>query len=541
MQHAEFDIAINNVLIPDFHSLKFIPKNIGIKDGLIKALSNRKLKGEKTVDGKNGYLSPGLIDCHCHIESSFLIPSVFGDLVAKRGTLHVVADSHEIANIRGIEGVKFFINEAKNSRCNIRFAVPSCVPATDFATSGGRIDAKDAEELLKLDEVVSLGELMNTVAVINNDEKFVRMIDAAKKSGKRINGHAPHLTVQDLERYVKAGVEDDHESETYKELKQKIELGMKVFIREGSAEHTDSNAYRIIEEYPDEVMFCSDDKSVSDIISYGHLDYNLKKAVRLGIDPIVALKAATYNGLTYYKMNEFAEVKEGNAAYLVLFDKNFDVKAVFTETPVKKSKTKFNIPKIFLENINIKSIEKVPSIPGKIRNLCIGVNDGTLITDKIVLKDAPGEFDIENDILKLAVFQRYGGKNSAAARIKGFGLKRGAIASSVAHDCHNIMAVGVSDEMIKKAVNKVISGNGGLAAVDVSNEIFMPLPVAGIATDMPAEQVSEKLKLLKNQAKKMGSDLSDPFATLSFMALEVIGHIKLTDRGLFDVDRFAYI
>jgi len=157
MQHAEFDIAINNVLIPDFHSLKFIPKNIGIKDGLIKALSNRKLKGEKTVDGKNGYLSPGLIDCHCHIESSFLIPSVFGDLVAKRGTLHVVADSHEIANIRGIEGVKFFINEAKNSRCNIRFAVPSCVPATDFATSGGRIDAKDAEELLKLDEVVSLG------------------------------------------------------------------------------------------------------------------------------------------------------------------------------------------------------------------------------------------------------------------------------------------------------------------------------------------------------------------------------------------------
>ncbi len=537
----KLDIAVNNVLVPDFHSLKFVHKNIGIKDGLIRCLSDRPLKGKRVIDGENGYLTPGLIDCHCHIESSCLVPSLFGELVSKQGTLHVVADAHEIANVKGPEGLKFFIDEGGNSRCNIRFAVPSCVPATDFATNGGRIDAGDVEQFLKLDEVVSLGELMNTAAVINNDERFVRMIDAAKKAGKRINGHAPLLTDTELKKYIKAGVEDDHESETYEELKQKIRLGMKVFIREGSAEHTDDDAYRIIEEHPDDVMFCSDDKSASDIIRYGHINYNLKKAVELGIRPILALKAATYNGLVYYNMQKFAEVKEGSAGYLVLFDKQFNVKSVFLENSDERSKVHFTVPETFLSSINIDCIKDIPSIPKHLKQFCIGVNNGSLITDKIMLKGDRGEFDLAGDLLKLVIFERYGNGNRAAARIKGFGLKRGAIASSFAHDCHNIIAVGTSDEMIKKAVNKIIEEKGGLAAVDKDKILFMPLKIAGIVTDMAPEKVSRSLKALKDMAKSLGSGLSDPFAALSFMALEVIGHVKLTDKGLFDVDKFSYI
>ncbi len=538
---AKLDIAINNVLVPDFHSLRFFHKNVGIKDGFIKCLSNRSLKGKKTIDGENGYLAPGLIDCHCHIESSCLIPSLYGKLVSKQGTLHVVADAHEIANVKGPEGLKFFIDESGNSRCNIRFAVPSCVPATDFATNGGRIDADDVEQFLKLDEVVSLGELMNTAAVINNNERFSRMIDAAKKAGKRINGHAPLLTDMELKKYIKAGVEDDHESETYEELKQKIEHGMKVFIREGSAEHTDDDAYRIIEEYPDDVMFCSDDKSTSDIIRYGHINYNLKKAVNFGIRPILALKAAAYNGLIYYNMQKFAEVKEGSAGYLVLFDKDFNVRSIFLENYDERPKRHSAVPETFLNSIDINFVKDIPSIPKRSKQLCIGVNDGSLITDKIMLKGDHKEFDLADDLLKLVVFERYGNGNRAAARIKGFGLKRGAIASSVAHDCHNIIAVGTSDEMIKKAVNKIIEEKGGLAVVDKDKILFMPLRIAGIVTDTAPEKVSRSLKALKDMTKYLGSGLSDPFATLSFMALEVIGHIKLTDKGLFDVDKFSYI
>ncbi len=534
------NIAVNNVYIPDFENMRFVKKNVGIDNGYIAEVSDNTIEADQTIDGQKGYLTPGFIDCHCHIESSHLLPSCFGNEIVKHGTLHAVCDCHEIANVKGRKGLEFFIKEAKNSYCNLKFSVPSCVPATDFATSGGSIDTEDVEYFLNLDEVVALGELMNVPGIINREKKFMDMIKAAKKHKKRINGHAPNLSGEMLSKYISAGVEDDHESETYKELKEKINKGLYVFIREGSAEKTDDNAYKIIEEYPDRVMFCSDDKTAGDIIGYGHMDYNFKKALSLGIKPILALKAAAYNGLKYYGLDEFSEIKEGFKAHLILFDNEFNIKNIIIngETAAYKH-TNANVPQEFLNSINTVYIDSVPPITNK--EFCIGVKSGSLITEKInVDKDLP-EYYLEKDLLKMCVFERYGHNNKSACRISGFGFKKGAIASSLSHDCHNIIAVGTSDNAIKTVVNEIIKRQGGIALFDGSNIHFLELRVGGIVSMKNAEEVSKQVEHLKKQSIKMGSKIEDAFAALSFMALEVIPHIKLTDRGLFDVDKFSYI
>ncbi len=534
------DIVFQNALIPDFDNLKFIKKNVGIKNGTIKTVSDKHIDADKVIDADGYYLTPGMIDCHCHIESSHLIPSKFGDKIVEHGVLHVVADCHEISNVKGRRGLEFFIQDAKNSLCNIKFAVPSCVPATNFATSGGSLDLNDIEYFLKQESVVALGELMNVPAIINKDEKFMKMINLAKKYNKRVNGHAPHLMKEALKQYISAGVEDDHESESYKELLEKIQDGLMVFIREGSAEHTQDDAYKIIKEYPDKVSFCTDDKTIEDISKTGSIDYNFKKAIHLGIEPILSLKIASYNGLKYYNLDEFSEIKEGNRAYCVLFDKNFNVvETVLDGKLYKKGKTSSKIPKDFLNSINIKSDARIPQV--KCKDICISVTNGSLITEKLTIEDKDKDFDVANDILKIVNFERYGHNNSASAKIKGFGLKKGAIASSVAHDCHNILAVGTTDESIMKVVNKIIEIQGGLALYDEHEIFFLPLQIGGIVTDSEPEVILATVEKLKEKAKNLGSSLSNPFATLSFMALEVIPYIKLTDKGLFDVAAFDYV
>jgi len=532
------DIAINGVYIPDFESMRFIKKNVGIENKVIVSISEDYIKAKKTMDMDGFYLIPGLIDNHCHIESSHLTPSNFGNEIAKHGTLHAVCDCHEIANVKGRRGLEFFINEAKNSVCNLKFAVPSCVPATEFATSGGRIDVEDVDYFMQFKEVVALGELMNVPGVINRDEKFMKMIEIARKYNKRVNGHAPHLSKDMLHKYILAGVEDDHESETYDELKEKLEEGLRVFIREGSAEQTQDDAYRIIKEYPDRVMFCSDDKTIGDIMAYGHMDYNLKKAISLGIDPILAVKAATYNGLIYYGLDEFSEVKEGKKAYLVLLDDKFNVANVIIDGEIYTHKnSSSSIPDEFLNTLKIEKIENVPSIRNK--KIAMGVTSGSLITEKVeVLTDR--EFDLDADLLKLCVFERYGHNNKSACLVKGFGLKVGAMASSLAHDCHNIISVGVSEDAIKKVVNAVIENQGAMALFDGEKIYTLPLEVGGIVSSEDAPSVAKKVDVLKAKAGQIGCSLKDPFATLSFMALEVIPHLKLTDKGLFNVDEFKY-
>ncbi len=533
------DIAINDVYIPDFDSMRFIKRSVGIADGKIVSIEEKRIDAKKNIDGEGYYLTPGLIDCHCHIESSHLLPSRFGNEIAKCGTLHAVCDCHEISNVKGKKGLQFFMNEAKNSLCNLKFAVPSCVPATEFATNGGKIDVDDVEYFMRLDDVVALGELMNVTGVANREDKFMKMIAITKKYKKRVNGHAPHLSGELLDRYISAGVEDDHESETYEELKNKIEKGLYVFIREGSAEKTKDDAYKIIEEYPDRVMFCSDDKTIGDIISQGHINYNLKKAVSLGIEPILAVKVATYNGLSYYGLNDYNEVKEGKRAYLVLFDKEFNAVSVIANGElIGNNDVNAKIPDELLDTIWLKRVDSVPDIENS--RVVMGVSSGSLITERIEFEDDREAFDLENDLLKLCVFERYGHNNKSACIIKGFGLKKGAIASSLSHDCHNIIAVGTSDEAIKEAVNKIIENRGGLSLFDGEDTYILPFEVGGIVSLESGEYVSKKVEELKIRAKKLGCKLEDAFATLSFMALEVIPHLKLTDRGLFNVDKFEY-
>jgi adenine deaminase len=533
------DLAINNVLIPDFAKLSFTRGNIGIEGDTISTISDVPLEADTIIDGHGGYLTPGLIDTHCHIESSYLLPSMFGNALVKHGVLHAVCDCHEVSNVKGREGLEFFINESKNSACNIKFAVPSSVPATDFATSGGRIDVEDVEYFLKFDEVVALGELMNVPAVINRDEKFMKMIALAKKHKKKVNGHAPSLTGDALDMYISAGVDDDHESESYDELKEKLNKGLNVFIREGSAEKTEDDAYRIINEYPDNVMFCTDDESVGDIVNKGNVSYNLRKAISLGIEPILAFKVASYNGLKYYGLDEFSQIKLGNKASMVIFDENFNVKTSIINGKIfKDTLEKPKLPEAFLHTINLKPIIEAPKI--KNNTIAISVKNGSLITDKIEFSKNM-EIDVDGDILKLCLFERYGHNRKSACFIKGFGLKKGAIATSLSHDCHNILAVGTSDSDIIRVVNKIIETQGGLALFDGNDIYTLNLNVCGIVSQESAEKVAKNIELLKNLAKDMGSKMDDAFASLSFMALEVIPHLKLTDFGLFDVDRFEYV
>ena len=533
------EIAINNILIPDFKKLVFRKCSVGISKGKIISISENKIKGNVTIDGEGCYLTPGLIDCHCHIESSYLLPSQFGNKALKHGVLHVVADCHEIANVAGRKGLEFFIEDAKNTPCNIMFAIPSSVPATEFATSGGKITIEDMEYLFGFKEVVALGELMNYKGVINREEKFMKMIKLAKKYKKVVNGHVPGLTGELLKAYVSAGIDDDHENESYEEILEKIQSGLSVFIREGSAEHTQSDAYKIIKEYPDKVMFCSDDKTAEDLVNIGYIDYNLKKAISSGIEPILALKVASYNGLMHYRLKEYAEIKVGNKAYLVIFDPKFNVKTVIIDGKIYTEKPQhIEIPDYLLYSFKVKPIDSVPPI--KNHRICILAKDGSLITERLILENHNKEYDLENDILKIVNIERYGHGNRSSAKIKGFSLKKGAIATSVAHDCHNILAVGTSDEAIKIVVNKIIEEQGGLALFDGKEVFFMPLKIGGIVSDKSVSEVIKSLRLLKDKAKELGSTLTDPFATLSFMALEVIPHIKLTDKGLFNVDKFSY-
>ena len=535
------DLTIDNALVPDFDRLTFEKLNVGIENGKIVKLSKSPIEAKETIDAKNSYLSPGLIDCHCHIESTHLLPSNFAEAVAQFGTLHVVADCHEIANVFGAQGVELFIENSRQCGININFAIPSCVPATEFATSGGRIDIDDVESLLKNEKIVALGELMNIPGVVNEDEKFIKMIQLTKKAGKRVNGHAPHLDTETLKKYIEKGVEDDHESYSYEELKQKIELGLFVFLREGSTEFTEDSAYRIIKEYPDRVAFCTDDKSVGDILKSGHINYNVKKAIRNGIEPILALKIASYNGLMYYGLDEFSEIKRGRKAYLVVFDKEFNAKNLIINGKSVKVKSSIGVktPEKFKHSINIKPPLSLPEI--EIKNLAIKVRDGSLITEKMEIEEQKSEFNIEDDLLKMVVIERYGHGFSSACFVHGFGLNKGAMATSLAHDCHNIVAVGTSNDELKKVIEKVIELDGGQVVSDGKQLEYLRLEVGGIVTEQNPEDVAKRVESLKKLSHSLGSKLTSPLDLLSFMALEVIPHIKLTDRGLFDVDKFNYI
>jgi len=499
----------------------------------------RKIKRINSAD--NVYLTPGFIDAHIHIESSMLIPSEFARLAVRHGTVGVVSDPHEIANVLGIKGIEFMIRNSKKVPLKFYFGASSCVPATPFETSGAHIKPDGIEKLLKRKDILYLSEVMNYPGVINKDSEVMKKIAIAKKYGKRIDGHAPGLMGKDLDKYLSAGIETDHECYMLEEAKEKQKKGMKIIVREGSAAKNLSTLYPIMKS--GECMLCSDDRHPDDLLE-GHVNTILRKCVELGVEPMTAIKSATRNAVEHYGLNVGLLRVNDPADFLVVKDlKSFKVlktwingnevydghsvkfHSVF-EKPVNKMKIKLKKPADFAVSDPV--------------SLIIGAIEGSLITDKI---NAPkGKIpDVKKDILKITVVNRYHNAKPAIGFIKNFGIKKGAFGASVMHDSHNICVVGVDDESICKVVNAIIEADGGLAVHDGNKTNVLRLHYAGLMSDEDGVHVTKKYETLTKMAKRMGCKLMAPFMTLSFMALLVIPHLKMSDKGLFDADKFEFV
>lgn len=506
---------------------------------------------EKTNKKHNNYILPGLIDAHIHIESSMLVPSRFAEATVPNGTVAVVADPHEIANVLGIKGINYMINDSKQVPLKFYFAAPSCVPATAFETSGACLDSKKIESLLKKKQIVALAEMMNFPGVIFGDKEVLKKIQAAKKLKKPIDGHAPGLTGNQLKKYVKAGITTEHECTSYNEALEKAKLGMKILIREGSSAKNMKALIKLANNY--DCMLVSDDKHSDDLVK-GHINELLRKAVKLGINPIKAIKLATLIPSLHYKLDTGIIKKKKSADFVVVDNlKNFNVKKVFIDGKLvakdkalfkvkpKKIKDSFKVKKKNIKDFIIFTNNKAKKSKARV----IGV-----LPDQIVTKELTETLEIENkqllpnikkDILKIAVIERYGHNRMSVAFVKGFGLKKGAIASSVAHDSHNIIAVGTNCRDMVKAVNTLIDMKGGLVAVDGNKAVKLELPIAGLMSTENVDIVNKKLKKINDFVKNLGCKLKAPFGTLSFMALLVIPELKLSDKGLFDGKNFNFV
>jgi len=534
--------------IVDIESKKIFFGEIKVENGLIKSV-------EKTGEAQKEFpfIMPGFVDANVHIESSMLVPAEFAKLAVVHGTVATISDPHEIANVCGIEGVEFMIENGKTVPFKFHFGAPSCVPATVFETAGATLDAKAVDELLTKNEIHYLSEMMNFPGVLNGDEEVFAKINSAKRLDKPVDGHAPGLRGEDAKKYIEAGISTDHECFTKKEALDKLKYGMKILIREGSAAKNFEALIDLLNNYENEMMFCSDDKHPDSLVK-GHINELCKRAVAKGIDVFKVLKAACINPIHHYKMN-VGLLKEGDPAdFLVVEDlKDFKVNATYidgeqvAENQQTKIKTSLS-PVINNFNCKKKNAGDFKVLTAEFHGEIIEALDGQLITNKISIKpkEEDGFYvsDPEKDILKIAVINRYHQAPVAKAFIKNFGLKKGAIASSVAHDSHNIIAVGVDDESISDAVNLVIENKGGVSVADHKNPSFnkiLPLPVAGLMSNEDGYKVAEMYTAIDSAAKELGSQLTAPFMTLSFMALLVIPHLKLSDKGLFDGDKFQLI
>jgi len=539
MESKTFSVSGN---IVDVVGKRIFQGTIRIKEGKISNITE-----EKTSN--TDYILPGFIDAHVHIESSMLIPSEFARLAVVHGTVATVSDPHEIANVLGIDGVKFMINNGKKVPFKFFFGAPSCVPATPFETSGASIGIKEVNELLAMEDIHYLSEMMNFPGVLFKDAAVVEKLNLAKKYNKPVDGHAPGLKGKDALTYAQAGISTDHECFTIEEATDKIKAGMKILIREGSAAKNFDALVGLIEHYPESIMFCSDDKHPNDLVD-GHINLLVKRAIALGYDPITVLRIVSYNAVKHYHLN-VGLIQPGDDADFIIADdfKNLKIKATYIKglKVAGNGKTAINsIAEIPINAFNatpITASDIVVKAKGKMIKVQKAI-DGQLITELLTVKakvrDGNVESDIENDILKMVVLNRYQPSTPAVGFIHNFGLKRGAIASTVAHDSHNIISIGTSDEEIAKVVNALINSKGGVCAM-YNNEIqLLKLSVAGLMSDNDGYNVALQYNLLDKTAKKLGCQLVAPFMTLSFMALLVIPSIKLSDKGLFDGNRFEF-
>lgn len=495
------------------------------------------------------YILPGFIDAHVHIESSMLIPSEFARLAVVHGTVATISDPHEIANVCGKEGVEYMLENGKTVPFKFHFGAPSCVPATAFETAGAALNATDVEELLCRDDIYYLSEMMDFPGVLNENEEVMAKINAAKRRNKPVDGHAPGLRGEKAQKYARAGISTDHECFTREEALDKLRAGMKILIREGSAAKNFNALISLLNDYPNEIMFCSDDKHPDSLVK-GHINELCKRSVEAGVDVFKVLKAACINPVEHYQM-KVGQLNVNDSADFILVEdlRNFRVIKTYINGTVvaKEGKTKIeSVSAGVINNFHCsrKTITDFEIAVTKEGFPVIEALDGELITNKLdaPIKEVKGKFvsDIDSDILKLAVVNRYEDAPVAVGFIKNFGLKKGAIASSVAHDSHNIIAVGVNDESICRAVNLIIAEKGGISVTDFDTDQVLPLPVAGLMSNANGYSVAEQYTAMDTAAKKLGSQLTSPFMTLSFMALLVIPSVKLSDKGLFNGETFQF-
>jgi adenine deaminase len=495
------------------------------------------------------FLLPGFIDAHVHVESSMLVPSEFARLAVVHGTVGTISDPHEIANVCGMQGVEYMIDNGKQVPFHFFFGAPSCVPATPFETAGGEISAADIQELMARPEILYLAEMMNWPGTVNRDPLVMEKIQITKQQGKPIDGHAPGLRGELAQKYVSAGPSTDHECFTYEEALEKIKLGMKISIREGSAAKNFEALIDLIDDYPEMLLFCSDDKH-PDNLALSHINELVCRAVAKGKNTFDVLRAACINPIIHYSL-PVGQLREGDGADFILVKdlENFEVLATYIQGQKVAENGKSLIPRIKNEVINNFSTSlktptdfQISGLGEKVR--VIEALDGQLITPEvegeIILKNGLAESNPEQDILKITVVNRYQDTPPAIAFIKNFGLKSGAIASSVGHDSHNIIAVGLDDASICSAVNLLIEAKGGVSAVWGDQKEVLPLPVGGIMSPEDGYEVAAAYTRIDRLAKEMGSTLNSPFMTLSFMALLVIPDLKLSDKGLFDGKKFEF-
>jgi adenine deaminase len=523
--------------------------NSRIFSGVVVVEDGRITKIEEQPVGNTQYIMPGFVDAHVHIESSMLVPSEFARLATCHGTVATVSDPHEIANVLGKKGVQYMINNGKKVPFKFFFGAPSCVPATAFETSGHVLNAADVEELLASDDIHYLSEMMNYPGVLANDPEVRAKIAAAKRYGKPIDGHAPALTGRDLQTYVGAGISTDHECYTLAEALEKISLGMKILIREGSAAKNFESLIPLMATHPNKLMFCSDDKHPNELVE-GHEDVLVRRAIALGDNVMDVLKAASLNAIRHYNLNVGLLQKGDDADFIVVDDLHNPVaKQTYIKGVLVAEKGMSNIkyvetgtPNIFERPFLYAQDLFVPDKGKKIKVIeCL---DGQLITKCFTtepkVSDGGIVSDVERDILKIVVVNRYQPYTPTVAFIKGFGLKRGALASSVAHDSHNLVAVGATDKDIIHAINLLIEHTGGVTAYCGTEMLAVPLPVAGLMSNEDGYEVAEAYQNADALAKRLGSTLYAPFMTLAFMALLVIPELKVSDRGLFDVNTFSF-
>lgn len=525
----------------DFSRERFCSVRIFFKKGVI--VNIQKEEGGVLL------ILPGLIDSHVHIESSMLVPSRFSELAVRNGVVSVVTDPHEIANVLGVSGVEYMIQDSKNTPLKIYFGVPSCVPATAFETSGAVLDSEKVNDLLKRDEVVVLSEMMNFPGVLFDEEEVCLKINFAKKNGKPIDGHAPGLRGENLNKYISSGISTDHEACSYEEAKEKIQKGMMIQIREGSSAKNFDELYPLIDEFPDNVMLCTDDSHPDDL-QKGYINKLVRKGIERGVSFKNIYKAAFFNTIKHYDLSDIGQLRIGDKADFIVVD---------NEKSFKILKTVINGVEVF-DGENVKINSKYPS---KINNFkateiskkdivvtttggkmkVIKAFEGELITDSYEVDVTKGivNCNLDDDILKVVVVNRYVKKaKPVVGFINGFGIKKGAFASSIAHDSHNIIAIGVDDDEIVNAINKLIGIKGGIVVVDKDYSDFLQLDVAGLMSVEKPEFVISKYSKLNNDVIRLGSTLRAPFMTLAFMSLLVIPKLKIGDKGLFDVTAFSF-